>query len=95
MAAHNRTLIATVKIAPAGMYVIYLTVALSQLRHRARGWRAQMRDALILATVWLGMFFALTRAGRFPTAWAAAGATAATGFIGIYVFWVDWTPPLH
>lgn len=54
-----------------------------------------MRDALILAAVWLGMFFALTRAGRFPTVWAAAGATAATGFIGIYVFWVDWTPPLH
>jgi hypothetical protein len=77
------------------MYVIYLTVARSQLRHPAWWMESAMRDGLILATIWLGMFFGLTRAGRYPTLWAAAGASAATGFIGIYVFWVDWTPPLH
>jgi hypothetical protein len=50
-----------------------------------------MRDLLILAGLWLAMFFALTRAARYPAVWAALGASAATGFIGIYVFWVDWT----
>jgi hypothetical protein len=23
------------------------------------------------------------------------GASAMTGFVGIYVFWLDWSPPLH
>jgi hypothetical protein len=54
-----------------------------------------MRDLAILAAVWMGMFFALSRAARYPTVWAAVGATAMTGCIGIYVFWLDWRPPLH
>lgn len=54
-----------------------------------------MRDVLILAGLWLAIFFALTRAGRYPALWAAIGASAATSFVGIYVFWVDWTLPLH
>ena len=54
-----------------------------------------MRDLAILAAIWLGMFFGLTRAARYPAVWAALGASAMTGFVGIYVFWVDWTPPLH
>jgi hypothetical protein len=54
-----------------------------------------MRDFAILVAIWLGMFFALSRAARYPTAWAAVGATAMTSFVGIYVFWVDWRPPLH
>lgn len=53
-----------------------------------------MRDLLILAGLWLAMFFALTRAARYPALWAAIGASAATSFVGIYVFWVDWTLPL-
>lgn len=54
-----------------------------------------MRDMAILVAVWFGMFFALSRAARYSALWAAVGASATTGFIGIYVFWVDWTPPLH
>ena len=54
-----------------------------------------MRDLAILAAVWLGMFFALSRAVRYPAVWAALGASAMTGLIGIYVFWLDWSPPLH
>ena len=54
-----------------------------------------MRDMAILAAVWMGMFLALSRAARYSTGWAAVGATAMTGCIGIYVFWVDWHPPLH
>ncbi len=54
-----------------------------------------MRDLAILAAVWLGMFFALSRAARYPVMWAAVGAGAMTGCVGIYVFWLDWRPPLH
>ncbi len=54
-----------------------------------------MKDLAILAAVWLGMFFALSRAVRYPTVWAALGASAMTGLIGIYAFWLDWSPPLH
>lgn len=54
-----------------------------------------MRELAILAVIWLGMFFALSRAARYPTPWAALGASATTGVIGIYVFWLDWSPPLH
>jgi hypothetical protein len=54
-----------------------------------------MKDFAILVAIWVGMFFALSRAARYPTVWAAVGATAMTGFVGIYVFWVDWRPPLH
>jgi hypothetical protein len=54
-----------------------------------------MRDLAILAAVWLGMFFALSRAARYPALWAVVGASAMTGFVGIYVFWLDWSPPLH
>ena len=55
-----------------------------------------MRDLAILAAIWLGMFFALSRAARYP---AAVGGhwrvSAMTGCVGIYVFWLDWRPPLH
>jgi hypothetical protein len=54
-----------------------------------------MKDVAILVAIWLGMFFGLSRAARYPTIWAAVGATAMTFFVGIYVFWVDWHPPLH
>ena len=54
-----------------------------------------MRDLAILAAIWLGMFFALSRAARYPVPWAALGASAMTGVIGIYVFWLDWSLPLH
>jgi hypothetical protein len=54
-----------------------------------------MRDMAILAAIWLGMFFALTRAARYPTLWAAVGASAMTCLVGVYVFWVDWSVPLH
>ena len=54
-----------------------------------------MRDVAILVAIWVGMFFALNRAARYPTVWAAVGATAMTCFVGIYAFWVDWRPPLH
>jgi hypothetical protein len=58
------------------------------------GMERAMRDLAILAAIWLGMFFALSRAARYPALWAVVGASAMTGFVGIYVFWVDWTP-LH
>ena len=54
-----------------------------------------MRDLAILAAVWLGMFFALNRAARYSTLWAALGASAMTGFVGVYVFLVDWKLPLQ
>jgi hypothetical protein len=54
-----------------------------------------MKDVAILVAIWLGMFFGLSRAARYPAIWAAVGATAMTCFVGIYVFWVDWHPPLH
>lgn len=54
-----------------------------------------MRDFAILVGIWLGMFVALNRAARYPTVWAAIGASAMTSFVGIYAFWVDWSPPLH
>ena len=54
-----------------------------------------MRNLAILIAIWVAMFFALSRAARYPAAWAALGASAMTGFIGIYVFWVDWRPPLY
>jgi hypothetical protein len=54
-----------------------------------------MRDLAILAAIWLGMFFALSRAASYPATWAALGASAMTGVVGIYVFWLDWHPPLQ
>ncbi|MDQ8728423.1 hypothetical protein [Bradyrhizobium sp. LHD-71] len=54
-----------------------------------------MKELAILAAVWLGMFFALSRVARYSTPWAMVGACAAAGFVGIYVFWIDWNPPLH
>jgi len=54
-----------------------------------------MRELTLLVAIWLGMFFGLSRAARYPAAWAALGATAMTGFVGIYGFLVDWHPPLH
>ena len=49
----------------------------------------------ILAAVWVGMFFALSRAARYSAMWAVVGASAMTGVIGIYVFLLDWKLPLH
>jgi len=54
-----------------------------------------MRELTILVAIWMGMFFGLSRAARYSTAWAAVGATAMTSFVGIYVFLVDWHPLLH
>jgi len=54
-----------------------------------------MRDLAILVVVWLGMFFALSRAARYPAPWAAIGASAMTGVIGIYAFLLDWKLPLQ
>ena len=54
-----------------------------------------MRDLVILAAIWLGMFFALNRAARYSTLWAVLGASAMTGFVGVYVFLVDWKLPLE
>jgi hypothetical protein len=54
-----------------------------------------MRDMAILAAVWLGMFVVLSRAARYSMLWAAVGASAMTCFVGIYVFCVDWSLPLH
>jgi hypothetical protein len=54
-----------------------------------------MRDLAILAAIWLGMFFALSRAASYSAPWAAAGASAMTFVVGIYAFWLDWSPPLH
>jgi hypothetical protein len=54
-----------------------------------------MRDLAILAAVWLGVFFGLSRAARYPALFAALGASAMTCVIGIYVFWLDWHPPLQ
>ena len=77
-------------------YVIYLTYRSSQLRQsQSPGTEWAMRDVAILVAIWLGMFFGLSRAARYPAVWAAVGATAMTCFVGIYVFWVDWHPPLH
>ena len=76
-------------------YVTYITYAISRLCHLERGMERAMRDLAILGAVWLGMFFALSRAVRYPAVWAALGASAMTGLIGIYVFWLDWSPPLH
>ena len=54
-----------------------------------------MRELATLGLIWLGMFFALNRAVRYPPLWAVVGASATTGVVGIYVFWVDWRPLLH
>jgi hypothetical protein len=54
-----------------------------------------MKDMAILAAIWLGMFVALSRAASYPALWAAVGASAMTSVVGIYAFWVDWSPPLH
>lgn len=54
-----------------------------------------MRDLAILAAVWLGVFFGLSRAARYPALFAALGASAMTCVIGIYVFWLDWHLPLQ
>ena len=54
-----------------------------------------IRDMAILAAIWLGMFVALTRAGRYSTLWAAVAASAMTCVVGVYVFWVDWSVPPH
>jgi hypothetical protein len=74
-------------------YVIYITYDFSRFRHPARGMESAMKDLAILAAVWLGMFFALNRAARYSTLWAALGASAMTGFVGVYVFLVDWKLP--
>ena len=49
----------------------------------------------ILGAIWVGMFFGLSRAARYSAIWAAVGASAMTGVIGIYVFLLDWKLPLH
>ena len=84
------------KITSLMSYVIYLTYRPSQLRQsRPSGMERAMKSVAILVAIWLGMFFGLSRAARYPAVWAAVGATAMTCFVGIYVFWVDWHPPLH
>ena len=60
-----------------------------------KGMRELAITLAILAAIWVGMFFALSRAARYPAAWAAVGASAMTGVIGIYVFLLDWKLPLH
>ena len=60
-----------------------------------RDMETAMRELAILIAIWVGMFFGLSRAARYSPAWAAVGATAMTSFVGIYVFLVDWHPPLH
>ena len=54
-----------------------------------------MKSLAILAVIWLGVFLGLSRAARYPTLWAAVGASAMTCVVGIYVFWLDWHLPLQ
>ena len=54
-----------------------------------------MRDLAILTAIWVGMFLALSRAASYSTLWAAVGASAMTSCIAVYVFWLDWSPPLQ
>ena len=46
-----------------------------------------------LAVLWVGAFAAFVKAAHYPTLWAAAAASATTGVLGVYVFWIDWSVP--